>query len=673
MPTITDYNEKSATETGDYFLIADGAASGAFKKVMAQNIALNPVGTKDELALLPTNIKSVIVKRRSLSSTDDSYSGIFHWSDADHSNDVDRDPAGACFVPPDTDTTGESGCWLRQYDNSRIRPHWFGDTRTDETFQLACNFLEEGDGLELLPGDEWLFGEVVKLRTNYTKITATADNPQLLPTIAASSTDITLLAVQARGVNISGIRFQGTSDEYDDWDTDMGSCIGIDWDQTEVSNDAESGGNIDGVVSRCSFIALLWHISAKGRNLKVLNNLFTGGAIAVKADFYLYGSSVKSAFRGFEIIDNRFHSVGAARVYLHDTVTETVCIQFPEVEETIPTGGPAISDNIVHGNHGDWSVGLYQGSVHSLSLKNNLMVKCCGPLVYCDCPSTGRSNLYATAAISNNTYEGRADAGSSSAYYTTPYGIYLSKVAHVLISNNSMIASGLEMIYLDGDSIWNKIDNNMISQANSAYTRTGDAAAIRINDSVYTNIVSNNTILGGTYSSGIYIDDGHDKTICQDNYIEPARNSGKDIDTPGSSTQWGYPAYSYFKCSSDSDEHGSWYLHPFANYNGTRYRRAVLDAFVEIMRGLKLATSFPSSATDTGQTGEIRVSGGYIYFCYDTDKWRRVPVATWGTTSAPATQTATGEKGEIRDDTTYVYLCYDTNKWIRITKDTWGS
>jgi hypothetical protein len=37
----------------------------------------------------------------------------------------------------------------------------------------------------------------------------------------------------------------------------------------------------------------------------------------------------------------------------------------------------------------------------------------------------------------------------------------------------------------------------------------------------------------------------------------------------------------------------------------------------------------PSSATDTGIRGEIRVTEDYIYVCTLTNTWKRVAIATW--------------------------------------------
>ena len=37
----------------------------------------------------------------------------------------------------------------------------------------------------------------------------------------------------------------------------------------------------------------------------------------------------------------------------------------------------------------------------------------------------------------------------------------------------------------------------------------------------------------------------------------------------------------------------------------------------------------PSSATDTGTLGEIRVTADYIYVCVATDTWKRGGIVTW--------------------------------------------
>jgi len=44
---------------------------------------------------------------------------------------------------------------------------------------------------------------------------------------------------------------------------------------------------------------------------------------------------------------------------------------------------------------------------------------------------------------------------------------------------------------------------------------------------------------------------------------------------------------------------------------------------------LSALNTAPSSAADTGTTGEIRIDANYIYICTATNTWKRVAIATW--------------------------------------------
>ena len=60
----------------------------------------------------------------------------------------------------------------------------------------------------------------------------------------------------------------------------------------------------------------------------------------------------------------------------------------------------------------------------------------------------------------------------------------------------------------------------------------------------------------------------------------------------------------------------------YANQNGT----ATVNAGKFKLSALNTA---PSNASDTGTTGEIRITSGYIYVCVATNTWVRAALATW--------------------------------------------
>jgi len=44
---------------------------------------------------------------------------------------------------------------------------------------------------------------------------------------------------------------------------------------------------------------------------------------------------------------------------------------------------------------------------------------------------------------------------------------------------------------------------------------------------------------------------------------------------------------------------------------------------------LVLLQKTPSSATDTGTTGQICADANYIYHCVSTNTWKRTAISTW--------------------------------------------
>lgn len=58
-------------------------------------------------------------------SVGDNGGGLFIWNSGDFSTEVGNDPLNAIYVPPDSDPTGASGVWKREF-YSHVAPEWFG-------------------------------------------------------------------------------------------------------------------------------------------------------------------------------------------------------------------------------------------------------------------------------------------------------------------------------------------------------------------------------------------------------------------------------------------------------------------------------------------------------------------------------------------------------------------
>src|SRR5690242_19376137 len=52
--------------------------------------------------------------------------GVFVWERGDHRANVASDPNAGVYVPPNSDPTGASGCWVRaEASRGEYRPAWF--------------------------------------------------------------------------------------------------------------------------------------------------------------------------------------------------------------------------------------------------------------------------------------------------------------------------------------------------------------------------------------------------------------------------------------------------------------------------------------------------------------------------------------------------------------------
>src|SRR5690348_12356608 len=61
--------------------------------------------------------------------------GMFVWEHGDHRTHVAADPNAGVYVPPNSDPTGASGCWVRaEAIRGECRPQWFAsiDWATDD-------------------------------------------------------------------------------------------------------------------------------------------------------------------------------------------------------------------------------------------------------------------------------------------------------------------------------------------------------------------------------------------------------------------------------------------------------------------------------------------------------------------------------------------------------------
>ena len=176
------------------------------------------------------------------------------------------------------------------------------------------------------------------------------------------------------------------------------------------------------------------------------------------------------------------------------------------------------------------------------------------------------------------------------------------------------------------DTAYTNAVANAVSLANDAFTNAV-ANAVYLSDTAYSNAVANAVYLSDTAYSNAVTVSGTNSDTAYTNAIAIAANA--DNITSGTLTTSLLPATANVSTA----------VNVGANVNLTVSSINVGNSTVNTVANstslnttkIFLSTSdAPSSNTDTGTLGEIRIDTNYIYVCVATDTWKRVELSNWG-------------------------------------------
>ena len=154
LDTISDAGTAAAADAEDFVArgeVSDELVTSTFGEetvgalFQARAVTLNSISS---IAGLPTGSLSSGV---SVYLSSGGRSGVFTWDSGDHSDGVGNDPEAGVFIAPNSDPTGASGAWVRQYTGP-VMAEWFGaepwviggSQDSTQAFQAAANFAGRG-------------------------------------------------------------------------------------------------------------------------------------------------------------------------------------------------------------------------------------------------------------------------------------------------------------------------------------------------------------------------------------------------------------------------------------------------------------------------------------------------------------------------------------------------
>jgi hypothetical protein len=131
-------NDSSPENNGRY---RKSGASGSGSWVASASVGRRPTGSAAGITALrgiTGSFSGEIVYLEYRSTSGDGGEGNFRWDSSDLSAEVTEDTQSGIYVAPDSDATGASGCWVRQY-NKTVDIVWFGATNEAEDNLTAIN------------------------------------------------------------------------------------------------------------------------------------------------------------------------------------------------------------------------------------------------------------------------------------------------------------------------------------------------------------------------------------------------------------------------------------------------------------------------------------------------------------------------------------------------------
>ena len=225
-----------------------------------------------------------------------------------------------------------------------------------------------------------------------------------------------------------------------------------------------------------------------------------------------------------------------------------------------------------------------------------------------------------------------------------------------LTGNTQIVANGALITSVDAITVGGNTPATLLAASDTAYTNAV-ANAVSLANDAFTNAVANAVYLSDTaYSNAVTVsgtnsDTAYTNAVANAVYLSDTAYSNA-VTVSGTNSDTAYTNAIAIAANADNITSGtlttsllpatanvSTAVNVGANVNLTVSSINVGNSTVNTVANsttlnttkIFLSTSdAPSSNTDTGTLGEIRIDTNYIYVCVATDTWKRVELSNWG-------------------------------------------
>ena len=318
-------------------------------------------------------------------------------------------------------------------------------------------------------------------------VTLTSETRSEYTCAIKTSENITMLTITGYGATLYGLNFWGNGTE-----TEFGTANGVVVDRRISVGTTETASNLDAEFRDCHFIYLNDAIAGYGRNMLIFGNLISNCKRGVIANGMIYDTDKESDFRGWRIINNRFHSIGNPYHFPEHSrpasmsALDSWCIEAP-LDYKI-ANHMEIANNNVDLTYG----GFYKGDLLGVKITDNYIFRSTPPFIYAPVTldtirqeSSGRGIM-----ISGNLCH-FVDSPFARSIPYAENAIFTTKVNDLMVVNNLFSNIPKEAVVIDS-SAWVIFNGNRITKCNSLYVDdTVQRNAVKITNTNYINIRNN--------------------------------------------------------------------------------------------------------------------------------------------------------------------------------------